>query len=121
MADNSPLLPASDRAKKIVKDKWLVFLRHGISDGNAPLYNATVSTGVGYHVAARNDVLGFGVNWSRPAPDGLDDQYTAELYYRLQLANNLQITPDIQLLINPALNPNTDRIWVFGFRAILTL
>jgi porin len=33
----------------------------------------------------------------------LDDQYTAELFYRLQLTQNLAITPDVQLIIDPAL------------------
>jgi len=29
------------------------------------------------------------------------------------------ITTDLQLLINPALNPDQDSIWVFGLRARL--
>jgi porin len=105
---------------KFIKDKWLVFLRPGILNREVPLYNATISTGVGYYVASRDDVIGFGLNWSKLAPDGLDDQYTAELFHRLQLAQNLQITPDIQLLINPAPNPDEDHLWVFALRARLT-
>jgi porin len=54
--------------------------------------------------------------WSRTADSGLDDQYTAELFYRLQLTQNLAITPDVQLIIDPALNPDEDNIWVFGLR-----
>ncbi len=66
------------------------------------------------------DLLGFNVNRSKPPESDLDDQYTAELFYRLQLAQNLAITPDVQLLINPALNPNEDVIWLFGLRARLS-
>ncbi|MHC4161148.1 MAG: carbohydrate porin [Planctomycetota bacterium] len=55
-----------------------------------------------------------------PAPAGPRDQYTAELFYRLQLAQHLQLTPDVQALIHPALNPGTDLIWVFGVRVRLT-
>jgi hypothetical protein len=51
---------------------------------------------------------------------GLDDQYTAELFYRLQVAQNVAITPDIQWVINPALNPEGDSIFVFGIRGRLT-
>jgi porin len=51
----------------------------------------------------------------------LDDQYTAELFYRLQLTYNLAITPDVQLIIDPALNPDENRTWVFGLRARLAL
>ena len=61
------------------------------------------------------------LNWSRPSEStfgpGRDDQYTAEIYYRVQLLKVLTITPDVQLLINPARNPEEDRLWVFGLRA----
>ncbi len=71
-------------------------------------------------MSARKDLIGFGLNWGRPSTQGLRDQYTAELFYRLQLAQNLAVTPDVQLLIDPALNPNEDQIWVLGLRARLT-
>jgi porin len=51
----------------------------------------------------------------------LDDQYIAELFYRLQLTQNLAITPDVLLIIGPALNPDENRIWVFGLWARLAL
>jgi porin len=31
----------------------------------------------------------------------------------------LAVTPNVQFLINPALNPDEDNIWVFGLRARL--
>jgi porin len=49
----------------------------------------------------------------------LRDQYTVELYYRLQVLKHLAITPDIQVLVNPALNSDTDVVGVFGLRARL--
>ena len=73
----------------------------------------------------KGDVLGVGFNWSRPAEDdfgpGLDDQYTAEIYYRLQVLKVLTVTPDVQLIIDPAFNPQESSIWVFGLRARLAL
>ena len=39
--------------------------------------------------------------------------------YRLQVTRELAITPDVQLLINPALNPEKNAIWVFGLRGRL--
>jgi porin len=42
-----------------------------------------------------------------------------EVYYRLQVTREFAITPDVQLLIDPALNPEEDTIWVFGLRARL--
>jgi porin len=102
-------------------DTWMPFLRAGWSDGEAPLLNASVGAGIGYYFRKRSDLLGFGLNWGKPAVSGLDDQYTAELFYRLQFSPNFAITPDVQLLINPALNPAEDLLWVFGLRARLTL
>jgi len=47
---------------------------------------------------------------------GLDDQYTAELFYRWQVSKAIAVTPDLQYIKNPALNPEADSIWVFGLR-----
>ena len=44
-----------------------------------------------------------------------------EVFYRLQLSENLAITPDIQFIINPALNPDDKTVWVLGLRARLAL
>jgi carbohydrate-selective porin OprB len=41
--------------------------------------------------------------------------------HRLQVMKNLQVTPDIQYIRNPALNPKADDSWVFGLRARLVL
>jgi porin len=43
-----------------------------------------------------------------------------EVYYRLQVAKEFSITPDVQFLINPALHPEEDNVWVFGLRARLS-
>jgi porin len=42
-----------------------------------------------------------------------------EVYFRLQVTKELAITPDVQLLIDPALNPDEDSVWVYGLRARL--
>ena len=49
-----------------------------------------------------------------------NDQWTAELFYRLQVAENFQFTPSVQLVVDPALNPDARTIWVAGLRARLT-
>ena len=106
-------------------DRWMPFVRAGYADDGGALYQGSVSWGVGYYVAERRDVIGVGLNWSRPSDTavapGLDDQYTAELFYRIQLSQSLAITPDIQLIIDPALNPDDDSIFVAGLRMRLAL
>jgi porin len=108
-------------AAKFINDTWMPFLRAGYSDGGGALLEASVSAGVGYYFEESKDLIGFGLNWGRPPDSGLDNQYTAEIFYRLQLAQNLAITPDVQLIFNPALNPDEDMLWVFGLRARLAL
>ena len=87
----------------------------------------SVSAGIGYQPnpigGVAGSLLGFGANWGQPNEavfgSGLDDQYAIELFYRLQVTKEIAITPDVQFLINPALNPDEDNIWVFGLRARL--
>lgn len=102
-------------------DRWLPFVRAGYSDGGGVILERSVSVGVGYFMTTRSDEIGVGLNWGRPSektfgPD-LDDQYTAEMYYRFQLFQHVSVTPDFQYLANPALNLDEDSIWVAGLRA----
>jgi porin len=107
-------------ATKFINDKWMPFLRAGYADGDAPLLQATVSTGIGCYMEQSSDLLGAGISWGKPSANGLDDQYTGEVFYRLQLTKNIAITPDIQLIINPALNPDENALLVLGLRARMT-
>ena len=70
-------------------------------------------------------MIGLGLNWGKPSEGsfgpGLDDQYTAELFYRFQLMEIVTLTPDVQLLVNPAQNPDNDVIAIFGIRLRLNI
>ena len=101
-------------------EKWMVFGRLGWSNGGAPLANTTATAGVTYRFLKR-DLLGIGFNWSDPSNNNLRDQYSTELFYRFQFAQNLAFTPSLQWLVDPALNPVEDSLWVFGLRMRLTL
>ncbi|MCP4259965.1 MAG: carbohydrate porin [Planctomycetes bacterium] len=110
---------------RYLKKRFMPFIRGGYADDGGSLLQKSVSAGLGYQPFGRRDLLGIAFNWGEPNEDsfgsGLDDQFTTEVFYRFQLAEQLAITPDLQLLINPALNPNEDQIWVFGLRARLAL
>jgi len=101
-------------------EKFMPFVRAGWSDGDAPLMNKTATVGL-IHRFHKSDLIGFGFNWGDPSSNALRDQYSSELFYRFQISQNLALTPSVQLLIDPALNPNEDRIWVVGMRARLAL
>jgi len=74
-----------------------------------------------YYFANRSDLAGIALNHGELAAAALDSQTTAEIFYRVQLAQNLAITPSIQLLKDPALNNIDDKITLFGLRLRLTL
>ena len=109
---------AAISASWYVADVWLPFIRIGRSRGRAALYETLVSTGIGYY-RPNGDLAGIGLNWVE-ARDIPGDQYTAELFYRFSLSPGLEITPSVQLVRNPLLDPTQDGFGVFSlrFRAI---
>jgi porin len=105
---------------RLFADTWEPFFRAGYAKDGGALWKGSISAGLGYHTRKNGDMLGVALNWSRPSEDtfgpGLDDQYTAEIYYRFQLLKVLTITPDVQLLVDPTLSPDKDLVAVFGTR-----
>jgi porin len=104
---------------------WMVFGRLGWSDAddvNDPrIYERSATLGGLYLFPERSDLAGLAINYGELAAEGLDSQTTAELFYRIQLGQNLAITPSIQLLQDPAQNDETDSITLFGLRLRMTL
>jgi porin len=111
-------------ATKFIDDTWMPFLRVGYAEDGGALLERSVSAGVARYWSDTKNLLGFGLNWGRPSessfgPD-LDDQWTAELFYRWQVTQQIAITPDVQFIADPAMNPAEDQIWIFGLRSRLT-
>lgn len=104
---------------RMLKNHWEPFLRAGYADEGGTLLEGSVDVGLGYHFD-NNNQLTLGLSWGKPSKstfgEELESQYTMELYYRLHLMKIFTLTPDIQLLFNPALNPDKNFIAVFGLR-----
>jgi porin len=100
---------------------WMLFGRLGASDGSAALYKKTATIGFGRLLDQRTDVLGVGLNWGDPGAEDLKEQTTLEIFYRLQFAQNLALTPSVQYLKNPALNLGRDSLWIAAIRLRVTL
>jgi porin len=68
----------------------------------------------------REDYIAIGASWGRPPADvtsgRTNDQLTLETYYRAQIFPHISLTPNFQLLVNPALNPTASSIWLLGLR-----
>jgi porin len=110
---------------RYLAETWLPFVRAGYADGGGSVMQKSVSVGAGYQPDPGGNVLGLGFNWGEVNEDtwgpGLSDQLTAELYFRWNLSPQFALTPDIQYLVDPALNPEEDSLWVLGLRARLAL
>lgn len=111
-------------ASHLFDDKWYPFLLAGISDGNASIFRKDIVAGLGVgfntrHRAAQ-DVLGVALGWGEPSVDTLQEQTTAELFYRFQLVDNVAITPSVQYVRNPAASPDKGSDLLFGLRTRIT-
>ncbi len=97
-----------------VENKWMPFFRAGASKGTAALYERSVSAGLGYY-GRNTDLAGLGLNWAEAR--GIDgSQFTLEAFYRFSISPGFQITPSIQYISNPLLNPDQSSIALFGLR-----
>ncbi|HAC62438.1 MAG TPA: porin [Cyanothece sp. UBA12306] len=106
-------------ASWFIDDQWIPFLRMGYSEGEAALNERNISMGLGHYFSRNGNLLGVGLSWGKPTTDGLENQVTTELFHRIQMSQNWAITPDIQVIFDPALNPEKDVIAVFGIRSRL--
>jgi len=108
-------------ANVTLNEVFMPFIRAGWSDGEAPFYNRALSGGFLYYFPQYRDLMGFAAAWNNPAAPGFPDQGTLEAFYRYQFSDNIAITADAQLLLNPALHPSEDRIAIFGVRTRLNM
>lgn len=71
-----------------------------------------------------NDYTGVGFVWSRPSATSKTvyhrDEYVAEAFYTLQLSPLMRLQPDLQLVWNPAFNPDPGPFTVVQAQIILS-
>ncbi|TMV07526.1 carbohydrate porin [Ruegeria sediminis] len=111
---------ATFTASHLFQDRYYPFVVAGISNGKASTFKKDVIAGLGIGLdtkhRAASDLIGLAVSWGDPSNAALQDQTTAELFYRFQLAQRLAFTPSVQYVRNPAANPSQTDAWLFGFR-----
>jgi porin len=107
-----------------------VFGRIGVSDGDANLIQSFYSAGVGGKgiIPTRdNDKFGLGyfcTNWSDTILTdalGVNTAQGIELFYNIQVTPWLQISPDLQVLIDPGGVSDRDTAIVYGLWAKMSL
>jgi porin len=100
-------------ASTVLANRWTPFLRAGYSEGDAAKVRFILLGGVGLRVRG-SDFLGVATSWSGPTDPTLRNQMTFEALYRLQLTENMTLTPDLQFTIHPSLTLDRDVLAVFG-------
>ena len=108
---------------RAVSDHWTTFVRIGYAKDGGSLLEKSLVGGFSYQKVSGGNQLGVAYNYGVPNEStwsrGLDDQQTLEVFYRIQLWKEIAVTPDIQYIRNPALNPVDDSLWVYGLRVRL--
>jgi len=103
-----------------INKEWFTFLRGGYAKDGGSILTKSLSSGLSHFGFMPKDIYGIGLNWGKPNEElyGKDpkEQYTSEIFYRYQANKHIQFTPSIQLILNPALNPQDNFLTVFGFR-----
>lgn len=95
---------------------WLPFVRAGWSENGSLLgIDKSVSTGFSYYGLGKEaNNLGVAINWADAG--AADDQVTLEAFYLMKLLPFWELTPDVQVVANPAANPTEDQILIVGLR-----
>ena len=99
---------------------WLPFLRIGVADkGSLIGVDTSVSAGFArYGLGGESNTLGAAINVANVV-GATDDQVTLEAFYLMKLTAFWEITPDIQIVQNPANNPTEDQVMILGLRTRL--
>ncbi|MEE2971635.1 MAG: carbohydrate porin, partial [Planctomycetota bacterium] len=119
------------------------WVQGGWSDRNMSSTNAGVSVGLGIErpFGRGDDLFGVAYNWSRPTTKTTTSskltfvglaynnlfrptpttppsrpQSLVEAFYRIQLTDSMQLTPDIQFVLDPSTRSDTDSVVVVGLR-----
>ncbi|SPJ28929.1 carbohydrate porin [Falsiruegeria mediterranea] len=106
-------------ANHTFENDLMVFGRLGWSNGGGALAEKAVNAGLLWRPGAYDDLFGLAVTVADLTTPGLPKQTTVEAFYRLDLADNLALTADVQYLNNPGSNPNDPL--VFGLRLRVNL
>jgi len=108
-----------------INDRLFPFVRFGHSDGGGGVAaEDAISAGVEI-MQSFDEIWTIGAGWAKPSEEtfgpGLDNETVLETSYKFQLSQNFSLTPDVQLVFNPAKDPSESSVWIVGLRVIFTM
>lgn len=129
----SPAVPAqastsgwSVNGVQNLNDTWGLFLRaNGASGYTTPVRTSIAGGGAWNDPLKRDrlDQIGLGIVWDHAArppanPPDARDEWLVEAYWAWTFFRGLQLTPDLQIYIHPALDPGRSSVWLFSLRTL---
>lgn len=110
-----------------LNDTWAVFGRANAASGLTTAIRASYALGIAMNDPLRRsptDQIGVAFGLSDPAgppnyPSTPRGEKVLEAYWNSTFFGGLLLTPDLQLILDPALNPERDSVWVLSLRATL--
>jgi Carbohydrate-selective porin, OprB family len=120
----NPSTGLSFSAVQNINTTWGLFLRVNGASGQAIPIAASIASGAFWNnPIGRNplDQFGFGVAWNQTnrqvaGTPSRGAEWVLESYYNFTVFKALQLTPDIQVYVDPALAPNTSVAAVMSLR-----
>jgi porin len=94
------------------------FLRYAYAHRglNGIRQNLSIGLGIEDVFGQNDDVVGVATSWEEPSNRSLSEQYVVEAFYRFHITPHTHLTPDIQVVIDPANAPSRNAVTVFGLR-----
>jgi porin len=104
------------------KDRFAPYLKFGFSNGvgENTMYKKDFQIGHGLRFK-RYDMLGTSFSWAETNVPDAKDQMTTEVFYRLNVSAQLELTADFQYIVNPTFNTAVNGLSYFGFRGRIKL
>lgn len=106
---------------------WTLFGRANAASGATSSIAASYALGVAVNDPLRrtpSDQIGLAIGYSEPgnppaAPADARAETIIETYWNWTVFGGLLLTPDLQLILDPALAPGRDSVWVLSLRTTL--
>jgi len=120
----SPIRADRTSPERRAHTRSIGFVRAGVGEPAVTPVQSFVSAGIALEqpFGRPRDEMALGVAWSRPSPGvGQRNETLIEAYYRFALSPALSLTPDVQVVIDPTLNPAARDSVVLGLRLHLSL
>ena len=81
-----------------------------------PNSNASFGIGIEEALGQNDDLIGLAYSWQQPANRERPEQHVLEAFYRIWVTLLIHVTPDLQVVIDPANSPTEAAVAVFGLR-----